>query len=223
MPLVKTPLPFFLTLLLACAALPAGADEQSAKESFLGDGHLKQNIITTAARSTAMVRNACATATYKTADPVELQPMKFNEFGSPQSGELRFPVHEEGCNTSHELNVFLWVEHEGSIAITPMLPGSSHADDSLQKSAYAYALAAAGGPEKNCPTAYVENTEFVKEEPAKPGKVTHSVPWQEVWTLSSCGWKAEVPVTFTPDPHGTKITAGPKSAVKKLPPDNNKL
>lgn len=215
---------YFLPLLLAFLCSSATrAEEQTPEQSFLADSHLKQNIIGTAAKSTVMVRHACATATYKADLPVELRPMKFNQFGGPQEGELRFPVHEEGCGASHELNVYLWVEHENSIAITPMLPGSSHADDPLQKSAYAYALAAAGGPEANCPTAYVENTEFQSEITGKPAKGTQSLPWKEVWTLSSCGWRAEVPVLFTPDPHGTKIAAGPKSAVKKLPPDNDKL
>jgi len=213
---------YFLPFLLACLGARA-ADQPNFKQDFLANEHLKQNILNTAAKSTVMTRHACATATYKAADPVELEPMKFNDIGSPQSGELRFPVHEEGCGASHELNVYLWVQHENSIAITPMLPGSSHADDSLQRSAYAYALQAAGGPEPNCPTAFVENTEFVSEQSGKQNKATHGVPWKEVWTLSSCGWKAEVPVTFTPDPHGTKITAGPKSTVKKLPPDSGKL
>lgn len=219
----KSPLPMCLTFLLAGAAFSAQADDAKFKQDFLANEHLKQNVLNTAARSTIMQHHACAAATYKAADPVELEALKFNDLGGPQSGNLRFPVHEEGCNASHELNVYLWVEHENSIAITPMLPGSSHADDSLQKSAYGYALQAAGGPEANCPTAYVENTEFVSEVAGKPNKAVHGVPWKEVWTLSSCGWRAEVPVTFTPDPHGTKITAGPKSAIKKLPPDNSKL
>lgn len=213
-----------LPLLLVFLAGPGvRAEDQTPEQSFLADSHLKQNVLATAAKSTVMVRHACATATYKAADPVALRPMKFNQFGGPEAGELRFPVHEEGCGASHELNVYLWVEHENSIAITPMLPGSSHADDPLQKTAYAYALKAAGGPEPNCPTAFVENTEFVSEEAGKPVKGSQSLPWKEIWTLSSCGWRAEVPMLFTPDPHGTKISAGPKSAIKKLPPDNNKL
>src|SRR4051812_19060389 len=125
MPLFKSPLPFLLILVLA--GFSAQADEQKFKQDFLADSHLKQNVLTTAARSTVMERHACPAATYKAADPVELAPLKFNNVGGPQSGELRFPVHEEGCGASHELNVYLWVQHENSIAITPMMPGSSHA------------------------------------------------------------------------------------------------
>lgn len=220
MPPCKSPLPLCFAFLLAGAALSARANESGFRQQFLADEHLKQNILTTAARSIVMTHHACTAATYEAADPVELETMKFSDIGSPLSGELRFPVHEEGCGASHELNVYLWVEHESSIAITPMLPGSSHAGDSLQKSAYAYALQAAGGPDHNCPATYVENTQFVGEQ---SGKAAQGAPWKELWTLSSCSWRAEVPVTFTPDPHGTKITAGPKSAVKKSLPDMGKM
>ena len=217
--------PFFfsLAILSASFAFPALATDETPIQRFLADSHLKQNIIVTAAKSTVMLRHACATASYKAADPIEISPMKFNELSGPVSGELRFPVQEEGCGASHALNVYLWVQRENSIAITPMMPGSSHAEDSLQKSAYAYVLAAAGGPEANCSTTFVEDTQFQSEAAGKPDKGAKTLPWKETWTLSSCGWRAEVPVTFTPDPKGTKITAGPKSAVKKLPPDNDKL
>jgi hypothetical protein len=210
-----------LPLLLALSPVAHGEDA-TPEQRFLADTHLQQNIITVAAKSLVMERHVCAKATYKAGDPVEIAPMKFNELAGPVAGELRFPVHEEGCGASHELNVYLWVQRENSIAITPMLPGSSHAVDMLQKSAYAYALAAAGGPEANCKTAYVEDTQFQSEVAGKGDKGGKALPWKEVWTLSSCGWRAEVPVTFTPGPKGTKITAGPKSAVKKLPPDNDK-
>lgn len=217
MPRLSVFLPFLLAF--TCAA---HAEDATPEQRFLADSHLKQNIITIAAKSTVMERHACAKATYKAADPVEISPMKFNQLAGPVSGELRFPVHEEGCGASHELNVYVWVERENSIAITPMMPGNSHAEDMLQKSAYAYALAAAGGPEANCQTTYVEDTQFQSEVAGKTDKGGKALPWKETWTLSSCGWRAEVPVTFTPDPKGTKITAGPKSAVKKLPPENDK-
>jgi hypothetical protein len=214
---------FMMTLpfLLALGAVAHGEDA-TPEHSFLADSHLKQNILAIAAKSTVMERHACAQATYKAADPVEIAPMKFNELAGPVAGELRFPVHEEGCGASHELNVYLWVQRENSIAITPMLPGSSQAPDMLQKSAYAYALAAAGGPEAGCKTTYVEDTQLLSDVAGKAVKGGKASPWKEVWTLSSCGWRAEVPVTFTPDAKGTKITAGPKHAVKKLPPDNDK-
>jgi hypothetical protein len=209
--------------LCLCVALLSGvaaADEpQSAEQSFLGNSHLKQNIIATAAKSTVMTRTPCATATYAADDPVALQPLKFNDLGGPVSGELKFPVKEEGCGASHVLNVYLWVQRENSIAVTPMMPGSSHAEDVLQKQTYAYALQAAGGPEPNCPTGYVVDTQYVGEQ-GKTEKGARAAPWKEVWTLQSCGWKAVVPVLFTPNAHGIKVTAGPKKDVKKEPTEN---
>lgn len=212
-----------LALVSGFAALPAPADEQQTPlQRFLADSHLQQNIINTAAKSTVVTRHPCSTATYATQDPIEIQPMKFNEAGGPVSGEMKIPVKEDGCGASHLLNVYIWVQRENSIAVTPMLPGSSRAEDVLQRQAYAYALQAAGGPEQNCPTAYVEDTRYVGEE-GKPAKGTKASPWKETWTLQSCGWKAEVPVLFTPNASGIKVTAGPSKDVKKQPTEQNKL
>jgi len=211
-----------LSLCLAFAASAACADDESPVQRFLGDQHLKQNIINTAAKSTAITRHPCSTATYAVEDAVELRPMKFDPSGNPESGELKIPVKEDGCGAGHLLNVYLWVQRESSIAVTPMLPGSSRAEDTLQKQAWPYALQAAGGPEPNCPTAYVEDTKYVGEQ-GKPEKGARSAPWKEVWTLQSCGWKAEVPVLFTPNASGIKVTAGPKKDVKKEPNEQNKL
>ena len=202
--------PWLSTLLLAAPLLATAADP-APEQRFLADPHLQQNVLATAARSTVMLRHACQDATYKSADPVEVQPMKFNEFGSPTAGELRFPVTETGCGASRQLNVRLWVQHESSIAMTPMLPGSSRADSGLQQEAWPHVMSAAGGPDANCKDSYIEDTR--SDGAAPKGKQ----PWKEVWTLNSCSWRAEVPVTFTPDPSGTKITAGPKNAVKKQP------
>lgn len=222
MPRIST-MSLCLAFLFGLAALPAPADEQQTPvQRFLADTHLKQNIINTAAKSTVVTRHPCSTATYAMQDPVEIQPMKFNEGGGPVSGELKVPVKEDGCGASRLLNVYIWVQHENSIAVTPMLPGESHAEDVLQKQAYAYALQAAGGPEPNCPTAYVENTQYVGEE-GKPAKGAKASPWKETWTLQSCGWKAEVPVLFSPNASGIKVTAGPKKDVKKQATEQNKL
>ena len=221
MPQFVTPLSVCLVLASSLAAA-AHADDREAEQRFFSDQHLKQNIINTAAKSTVMTRHPCSTATYAAQDPVEIQPMKFNELGGPLSGEVKVPVKEDGCGASHLLNVYIWVERENSIAVTPMLPGTSRAEDVLQKQAYAYALQAAGGPEPNCPIAYVDDTRYVGEQ-GKPEKGAKASPWKEVWTLQSCGWKAEVPVMFTPNTSGIKVTAGPKKDVKREANEQNKL
>jgi len=213
---------FSFSLALLSGAATAADAPASAEQHFLSDTHLKQNIINTAAKSMVMTRNPCSTATYAAADPVEIQPLKFNELGGPVSGEQRIPVKEDGCGASHLLNVYLWVEHENSIAVTPMLPGTSHAEDVLQKQAYAYALQAAGGPEPNCATGYVEDTQYVGEQ-GKPEKGAKASPWKETWTLQSCGWKAEVALTFTPNASGIKVTAAGKKDVKKTTTEQGKL
>jgi len=222
MPHIVTRLSVCLVLASGLAAAAAHADDKEAEQRFLSDTHLKQNIINTAAKSTAMTRHPCSTATYAAQDPIEIQPMKFNELGGPLSGELKVPVKADGCGASHLLNVYIWVQRENSIAVTPMLPGTSRAEDVLQKQAYAYALQAAGGPEPNCPTGYVEDTQYVGEQ-GKPEKGAKAAPWKEIWTLQSCGWKAEVPVLFTPNANGIKVTAGPKKDVKHEPNEQNKL
>ena len=222
MPHFTTRLFFCLALTTALVAPEVRADDQSALQRFLADSHLKQNIINTAAKSTAMTRHPCSIATYEVQDAIELRPMKFDQYGSPESGEMKIPVKEDGCGAGHQLNVYLWVQHESSIAVTPMLPGSSRAEDALQKQAWPYALQAAGGPEPNCPTAYVEDTRYVGEQ-GKPEKGAKAAPWKEIWTLQSCGWKAEVPVLFTPNARGITVTAGPKKDVKREPNEQNRL
>jgi hypothetical protein len=212
----------FLSLCIALAAAAARADESEALRNFLSDTHLKQNIINTAAKSTAITRHPCPTATYATEDAIELRPMMFDPSGNPESGELKIPVKEDGCGAGHLLNVYLWVQRESSIAVTPMLPGTSRAEDVLQKQAYPYVLQAAGGPEPNCQTGYIEDTRYVGER-GKPEKGAKAAPWKEVWVLQSCGWRAEVPVLFTPNASGIKVTAGPKKDVKKEPTEQSKL
>jgi len=200
------------SVLVLAAFLPAvlHAADPTPEQRFLSNPHLKQNVITTAARSTVMLQHACQNASYVPADPVELAPMKFDALGGLTAGELKFPVAETGCGDSRQLNVRLWVQQENSIAMTPMLPGSTHTDSGLQQQAYPYVLAAAGGPQPKCTNSYVEDTLY----DGALGKTEQ--PWKEVWTLNSCGWRAEVPVTFTPNPNGSvKIEAGPKKAVKK--------
>jgi len=197
-------------LILATGLAAAGlhAADPTPEQRFLANPHLQQNLLTTAARSTVMLRHECKEAAYVIADPVALAPMKFDQFGGPTAGELKFPVAETGCGVSRQLNVRLWVEHENSITMTPMLPGNTHADSGLQQQAYPYVMAAAGGPEPKCTNAYIEDTKYERGSEQN---------WKEVWTLSSCGWRAEVPVTFTTSPNGVKVMAGPKKSVKKLP------
>ena len=100
-------MPQFVTRLSVCLVLAsslaaaAHADDREAEQRFFSDQHLKQNIINTAAKSTVMTRHPCSTATYAAQDPVEIQPMKFNELGGPLSGEVKVPVKEDEIGRAH--------------------------------------------------------------------------------------------------------------------------
>jgi hypothetical protein len=172
-----------------------------------------------------MLQNPCPDAQYTVEDRISFyQPPQVDASGKVSAGAWHHVIDEQGCGVRRVLNVLVAARGPGRFDVTPLLPGSTHADPQLQKDAVQYAVRAVatvpGGREAGCTVGYVADTQFVDRAPAaSPGNTASS--WREVWTLVSCTHKALVPMRFAPDATGTSITAGPNTSIKLVPLTTN--
>lgn len=129
-----------------------------------------------------------------------LAPVRFAPDGYPVAGAWKqsFPVR--GCNNDTTINIFFRGQPDEKITSIVALPGDTHADPTLQRDALRYAWLAAKAVAPNCVTPHVRHTRY-------DGLVaTADKAWHESWIVAACGQNVEVPITFTPDPTGTRIT-----------------
>lgn len=211
-----------------CVLLPAHAEE-TAFSRMLSDPAGQKQVVRIAARSTVMLRNPCVDARFDVQKNfVIYKPPAFDARGAIVSGAWKAVVNENGCATSRVLNVMVWAQSPGSLASAPLLPGSTHADPTLQKDAVHYATLAAslasaqspsGAQERDCRSGYIADTSFVETEDITL-QGAKGPSWRELWTLVGCTHRLLVPMHFVPDPTGTTISAGPPNAVKILPLDD---
>jgi hypothetical protein len=184
----------------------ADLTEKANIKKVINDPTLLQSVINTAKKSAVIINNPCPSAKFSLNDKLAIyKPLIFDEAGTITGGAWKYVVQEEGCGATRTLNVLSIIANPKSLSTTPLLPGTTHADPLLQKDAVRYAVIATGGPEKNCKTGYIEQTEFLKYEGA-PLEGAKGAPWQELWTITSCTQKAQVIVHFIPDKTGTSIT-----------------
>ncbi len=188
---------------------------------LLSAAALQQTLINSARLSAVMVNNPCADAQYKLDSTIGIfKPMEFNTAGELTAGAWKQPVREQGCGTSHLLNVLAVAKGDKQIVTQAVLPGNTHADPLLQRDALTTALAvvgvAVGEPNDACKTQYVSETEFVGEEGQAREGAKHA-PWREIWTVVSCTKRSTVPILFIPDSTGTSFSVGPQNAVRSAP------
>ena len=137
-------------------------------------------------------------------------PITMGPDGLPKTGAWwqRFPV--SGCGNDTTLNLNFSVRADGKIVVTVALPGTTHADLTLQHDGLFYATVGAGTRAKSCKTFIVKNTRF--ESYGSHDHPTHSPaqgqfqPWWESWVVTGCGRTFNVPMDFSPDATGTQIT-----------------
>jgi hypothetical protein len=174
----------------------------------------RAHVLDAARRSTVVINNPCASANFDLTDVVVVyRPLTVDATGAINGGVWKQVVREEGCGLSRTLNVLAYVQGPNSLATTPLLPGTTHADPQLQKDGARYAGTAAGLPEKNCGIGYIADTEFLRRDETTPNGGKGS-PWTELWTLVSCSGTTQVSMHFVPDNTGTTIGAGP---IKVIP------
>jgi hypothetical protein len=201
----------------------ARADDKEAVWKLVSDPAEEQHIIGAARRSPVLIQNPCPAAKFEISRSyTAIQPIISGADDRIGNGTWQQGVNEQGCGVARQLNVLMIVD-QGQVLVSPLLPGTTHADFRTQRQAIRSALdaiaAKPGASENNCNVSYVANTEFVGTDGAMaPGGRGPS--WREIWTLAGCTQKALVPVHFVPEATGMIVTAGPKDAIKieKLSP-----
>ena len=142
-----------------------------------------------------------------------VKPVSFAKSGYPNAGSWRqaFPV--SGCGNDTVLHIYFTATADEKINAIVGLPGSTHADLTLQRNAERYARMGAMGAKnvaRDCNHFDVRNTKFESyglAEPATPdpGPGNSFRPWWETWTILACGQLIDVPIDFVPDATGTTI------------------
>jgi hypothetical protein len=151
-----------------------------------------------------------------------LEPVSFAKSGNPNAGSWKqaFPV--SGCGNDTVLHIYFTATPDEKISTAVGLPGSTHADLTLQRNAVTYAQTgaiAAKNVAKDCNHFDVRNTKFesygLAEPPTPdPGPGNGRRPWWETWTMTGCGQIIDVPIDFVPDTTGTTIIQ-PGGAIKR--------
>jgi len=206
--------------LLMLALSIARADDSAAVTRLMNDPAFRQRVVDSAKRSTVLLQNPCPDARLSIESEFGIyKPGTVDDHGRVTSGSWRMGVDEKGCGGQRRLNVLVSISG-ATVAVTPMLPGTTHADPVLQNDAVHYASLALrgvpGGLEPNCNIGYVADTEFLREEPAGPSDVRGG--WRETWTLVSCAQKMVVPMLFIrADDGGTDIAPGGSRDIRILP------
>jgi hypothetical protein len=136
-------------------------------------------------------------------------PLSFGADGYPNAGSWRqaFPI--SGCGNDTVLNLFFFAGADEKINTVIGVPGTSHANLTLQRDAVRYANIGAALVMKSCKAFYVKTTRFEgyglrKPETPDPGPGP-ARPWWETWTMAGCGGSVDVPMDFVPDGSGTQI------------------
>jgi hypothetical protein len=207
-----------MVILAVCALANATAfaDDKAAFVKAVTDPQEQAHVLDTAKKSTVVLNNPCPSAQYTLLPELSIYaPPTFDSAGGILTGAWKHTLEEEGCGVTRTLNVLVLVRATKSLAVMPLLPGTTHADPQLQRDAVRYAVAAVGGPEANCTIGYVADTTFIDHEAsAQPG--AKAPAWRELWTLTSCTRRSQVPMRFIPDATGTQIVAD-ATGIKKLP------
>jgi hypothetical protein len=199
--------PALLAFGLAAVCGAAFAQDRTLMQVIATDPSVQQNALAAVKQSAVMANNPCPTAQYALTGRGEVYvPPERDASGVTTKGAFKLEFHEEGCGASRILNAFGVVQSPGKLALAPLLPGTTHATPQVQKGAMDLASAAAGPAEKDCKIGYVADTQFVRQEVVAPGSAT-AAPWQELWTLVSCTRRAQVPMRFIPQAHGTQVVA----------------
>lgn len=149
------------------------------------------------------------------------KPITFAADGAPNAGAWKQLIPVAGCGNDTVLNIIFVVHPDEKINFLILLPGTTHADPTLQRDALVEVMpgptmyAATHGKKEDCKQFDITNTRFggygntlVNPAISDPGPNDHYRPWWETWTLSGCGRAYDVSVAFTPtkDRPGTNIT-----------------
>jgi hypothetical protein len=202
-------------LLAFALVLPATARAQTPAESqfqaFTASDFYRGLVGRAIGQIPPSIFQRCPTLVSNGSRVAVLKPIQFGSDGFPVDGIWRqsFPV--TGCGNDTILNFYFFAMPEKKINTVVGVPGTSHADLTLQRDAVKFAdLGATGALKSNCTEFNVRTTRFeaygtANPPPPDPGPGTRLRPWWETWTMIGCGKIVDVPMGFVPDATGTRI------------------
>ncbi|CAA9267812.1 MAG: hypothetical protein AVDCRST_MAG08-3032 [uncultured Acetobacteraceae bacterium] len=182
-----------LAALAGCAAPGAGTPAAT------NTGSAERNAAVLRVARAMLASGECREAEARIADA----PIRLDDPGFP--GAVRQLVRVEGCGGRGLLNVMVAPVPGGGERVSPLFPGTTIADPSLQRDGLRQAVAAARAVAPDCDRITVNETRFTGPAglASRVGRVTQ--PWTETWVLGACGRLLAVPMEFTPNEGGTAI------------------
>jgi hypothetical protein len=201
----------FLAFLYAVFAPTADAlaQDHTLLRKILADPGERQHVLDASKRSSVVLHNPCPSADFQLTGGVAIfAPPAADQSGAVRRGAWKQSVREQGCGQDRILNVLVVVRGPKTLATAPLLPGTTHADPTLERDAARYAWIAAQPAMGDCKSGYIAETRYIGTSGVVPGSGARSV-WREMWHLVACGRNLNVPLLFTPDTSGTTIAAAP--------------
>ena len=195
------------------ASVPASAmsatNPQNTLAQFVTHPDYQAAIIATARSQLDRVPNACKKAVFRaTGETTVLSPIRFSD-GKPYLGAWSEKIAASGCGPLQTLNVLTVARAEGPQSHVAMMPGDTHTDPLMQKTAlqYAQAVAIRAAP-RSCKEQAFIDTRFdgytgLPNAEVRDGRDGRA--WEETWTVSACGTLYDIHLLFTPNATGTEL------------------
>lgn len=194
---------FAWMLLALLLALPVTADTVATLETYLRTPDVASKVYLLLVGDEARITPACKDVEPASASRVSVfGDVPFDAAGKATGGlwTARYPV--KVCNKAVIRSVAFAARADGSLEITPMVPGESLTDPVLQadtKKSFAVSIQKLIG---ECPTIVVRDTQVVKA----PAKLDDG--WTEAWIAHACNRDAGQVLEFIPNKDGTMVKMG---------------
>jgi hypothetical protein len=185
------------------------AAAQTTLANFVTRPDYQAAIIATGKGQAEHAPGTCPAAKFQATGEVNvLAPVRFNN-GKPISGAWSEKIATTGCGALRTLNVLTVAHAEGDPVHIAMMPGDTHTDPLMQKTAlqYAQAVAVRAAP-RGCKEQAFVDTQFdgytgLPNPEVRDGRDGRA--WEETWTVSACGTLYDIHLLFTPNANGTEL------------------
>jgi quinol monooxygenase YgiN len=184
----------------------AHAEIEPAFALVLKDPQEQAAVVDAAKRSNVVIEDSCKNPFVRIKDQIRIEAApQFDPGGKLISGRWLQTVFYAGCGVARTLNVLISVEPQSRPLARALIPGTTHADPTLQVDVFQspglqHSIDRWRDPA--CTTAYVDDTAFIDQDAAAaPG--AREPKWREAWTIAACSRNAVVLVEFRPDATGT--------------------
>jgi hypothetical protein len=187
----------------------APVEPQMTVATFVTQPEYRTAIVTVAKAQLEHVPGNCPSAKFEPTGEVSvLAPVRF-KIGKPYTGAWSEKIATSGCGAVRTLNVLTIAHPDADPAHIAMMPGDTHTDPLMQKTAlqYAQAVAVRAAP-RGCKEQAFVDTRFegyngLPNPEVRDGRDGRA--WEETWTVSACGTLYDIHLLFTPNANGTEL------------------